>query len=103
MTIQICGLQFKVIMRDQLRDENNMGKYDGKTGRIHLTRGMSLDQRKETLLHEWVHGVFDANGVDAPENAVSVIATELYRDGFRRDPVFETDKETAEWFEEVES
>jgi hypothetical protein len=39
--------------------------------------------REATLVHEWMHSVYDINGIEHSEVQIGVMATELYRQGFR--------------------
>jgi hypothetical protein len=82
--VRICGHKFEVVRRDPVgRSDNNMGRFDMKQGRIYLDREMSTDIADSTLVHEWLHGVFDLNGQEVSEQAVGLAAIELFRCGFR--------------------
>ena len=84
MNISICGVQYAIIMREpNARDDSNYGKFDGKMGKIFIDSTMPEAVKDATLVHEWMHGVYEANGVQHEEQHVSVMATELYRQGFR--------------------
>lgn len=82
--IEICGLPFKLIYRERnSRSDTSMGKCDIKDLEIYIDKDMPDEQRKASLVHEWIHAVLDLNGVEAHEVVVSVLGTELYRSGFR--------------------
>lgn len=84
MKTTICGLSHEIVMRDPLgRDDTNYGRYDGKMARIHLDKTMPQHVIDTTLVHEWIHGVYEQYGIEHQEIHVSVIAAELYRAGFR--------------------
>ena len=84
MEIDVCGVPHKVIFRDRIgREDQNYGRYDGKDGRIFIDKEMTPEIRAVTLVHEWMHGVYEANGVEHLECHVAVMAAELYRQGFR--------------------
>lgn len=83
-TIVICGLPFELIHRDRnSRSDVSMGRCDTKDLKIFLDKEMPTEQQEATLVHEFVHAVFDLNAIEAQEIQVAVLATELYRCGFR--------------------
>lgn len=80
----ICGIPYDIILRDPNgRDDGNFGKGDGKHATIFMDNTMPEAVRDATLVHEWMHQVYECNGVAHEEQHVSVMATELYRQGFR--------------------
>ena len=84
MTANICGLDYEIVHRDRnSRDDMNMGKCDAKELKIYIDREIPEQQKQAVLVHEWIHAVYDANGIDHSEVQTSVLATELYRSGFR--------------------
>ncbi len=84
MKISVCGVPHEIVMREPNgRDDANYGKYDGKTGKIFIDSTMPAEVRESTILHEWMHGVYEQNGVQHEEQHVAVMAAELYRQGFR--------------------
>lgn len=86
MTATICGLDFQILERDRnSRDDDNLGKCDLKSLAIYIDKEMPEQQRQAVLIHEWIHAVYDANGVEHNEVQTSVLATELFRCGFRVD------------------
>jgi len=42
-----------------------------------------MEQRDATLVHEWIHAVLFCNNITHSEEIVSILAQELYREGFR--------------------
>jgi hypothetical protein len=84
MIIDICGINFEVILRDPVsRDDTNFGKCDCKTAKIYIDNSMPREVIDATLIHEWIHGVLVSNAIDHTEILVSVLSTELYRNGWR--------------------
>ena len=82
--IEICGLPFNLVYRERnSRSDASMGKCDIKDLKIYIDKDMPAEQRRASLVHEWIHAVLDLNGVEAHEGVVSVLGTELYRSGFR--------------------
>ena len=82
--LTICGLPFTVQERDtNTRDDPNMGKCDSKNLLITIDKTMPIAMKEATLVHEWMHAVYEVNGVQHDESHVAVMAAELYRCGFR--------------------
>lgn len=84
MKTSVCGIPFEIVLRERIhRDDGNYGRMDGKEGRIYIDAEMPKAVREATLVHEWMHAVYECNGVQHDEAHVAVMATELYRNGFR--------------------
>lgn len=84
MTTTICGIKFDIIKRENVsRDDGNYGKTDSKQAKIYVDGTMPQHVIDATLVHEWMHAVYDLNGIDHNEVQIGVMATELYREGFR--------------------
>jgi len=80
----ICGIPFEIVMRERtLPVDDNYGLMSGKEARIYLDSKIPKPMRDATLVHEWMHAVFECNGIQHEEVQVAVMATELYRNGFR--------------------
>lgn len=80
----ILGLPFEIILREPKdREDGNFGSCDAKLGRIQMDKTMPRCIQDQTLVHEWIHGVITLQGCSIDETAVSVLAAELYREGFR--------------------
>lgn len=84
MQIDVCGVSYEVIERiPGGRDDADYGQFDGKMGKIYLDSTMPQTIKDATLVNEWMHGVYEANGIEHQEVHVAVMAAELYRQGFR--------------------
>ena len=84
MKTMICGIPFDIIMREKTSPvDQNYGLMSGKEARIYLDAKVPKPMREATLVHEWMHAVFECNGIQHEEVQVAVMATELYRNGFR--------------------
>ena len=84
MRTLICGIPFEIIMREpNMRSDANMGRCDSKMAKITIDRTMPEPVRDATLVHEWMHSVYDLNGIEHSEVQIGIMATELYRNGFR--------------------
>jgi hypothetical protein len=82
--ITICGLPYTVYEREPNgANDPNYGKHDGKQLSIFIEASMPVAAKEATLIHEWMHAVYEVNGVAHEEQHVSVMAAELYRCGFR--------------------
>jgi len=80
----ICGIPVSIVQRaTNTKDDNNYGRFSGKEALITLDKTMPKAIQEATLVHEWVHGVLEYNGIDHGEILVAVLATELYRSGYR--------------------
>lgn len=83
MRIDVGGQEWTIESFDPAsRNETAMGRCDSKLGTISLSSDMPPEIRRATLIHEWLHGVLDVYGVEQTEGLVSVIASELHRQGF---------------------
>lgn len=80
----ICGIPFQVIELDSVLGDNpSFGEVDLLPAIIRMNSKCSPEQKEATLVHEWVHAVAGCNGIAMAEDIVGVLATELYRQGFR--------------------
>jgi len=80
----ICGVPFEIVERPRnARDDDNMGKCDIVESKIFINADMSNETKGATLVHEWIHGVLSHSGIEHDEVTVSVLANELYREGYR--------------------
>ena len=87
MTNDVCGVPFELKETESNgREDPSMGICDSKLAIIKINKEMSEPMKESVLIHEWLHGVLDANGLgelSGKENLVCVLQTELYRNGFR--------------------
>ena len=84
MEIDVAGQSWTLETFDpQARDSGEMGRCDSKLGLISLSSDITGDVLKSTIIHEWLHGVFDIYGLGHTEAIVNVMAVELMRRGFR--------------------
>jgi hypothetical protein len=84
--IDVAGVPFEVIERraSEVRTlDGNYGEISPIEGKIWMNGKASTPIREVSLLHEWFHGICDANGVEHSEVITNVITSELYRQGFR--------------------
>jgi len=80
----ICGIPVRIVLHEgHGRGDGNYGEMDGKSATIHIDQAMPKAVREATLVHEWMHAVFEYNGIEHTEVQVAVLSTELYRQGFR--------------------
>lgn len=84
MKVVICGIPFAIIYVDSaLTGNDRFGECDVMAATIKINKRCSQEQKDATLIHEWVHGVAGCNGTSQNEDIIGVVATELYRQGFR--------------------
>ena len=81
--VDVCGVAYKI--KEILpcsRNDTFMGRCDTALAEIMINIQMPAEQKKATEIHEWLHAVLDASGLPNEEAVVSVLANELYRQGF---------------------
>lgn len=84
MITVICGIPFEIIeVASSLSSLDRFGECDLMAAIIKINKHCSVVQKEATLVHEWVHAVNGCNGTSQSEESVGVVATELYRQGFR--------------------
>jgi len=84
VTTTILGIPFTIeLLCPQLTGDGHFGNCDAKAATIQIDGNMPRPIREQTLIHEWIHAVTILNGYALEEFAVNVIASELYREGFR--------------------
>lgn len=82
--ISVAGQLWNLVtFKSASRSDGAMGRCDSKMGAIHICEDLPESVRDATLVHEWLHGILDAYGVDHNEMLVGVLGVELYRCGFR--------------------
>lgn len=86
MKINISGISFEVKEYEQSsRVDMTMGRCDITTATINVSKMLNEEMKKNTIIHEWIHGVLDMNGFGEESNSeklVNCLANELYRQGF---------------------
>jgi hypothetical protein len=82
MIVMACGIPFTVVEMED-GDFDVFGRTEAKPALIRVNKTCSPEQREATTVHEWCHAVLMCNGVVHDEAVVAVLATELYREGFR--------------------
>lgn len=85
--VNVCGVPFKYIEQMSTdRQDNFMGRSDSKMAYITINADMTTEMKQSTLIHEWIHATLDLQGMgdlSNNEQLVSILANELYRQGFR--------------------
>ena len=85
--IDVCGVSFNLReVESNSRGDGSMGRCDIKMAEISISKDMPDEIKDQTLVHEWLHGVLETNGLpeqSGNEVLVCVLAAELYRKGFR--------------------
>ena len=85
--IDVCGVPFELKeVESNGRNDGSMGRCDAKMAEITLNKEMPEGMKEQTLVHEWLHGVLETNGLpeqSGKETLVCVLSAELYRNGFR--------------------
>lgn len=80
----ICGIPFDVIELDEfVGTDDLMGLCDIVKSRLTIYANMPQATKDATLVHEWIHAVLQHSGIEHEEVLASVLANELYREGFR--------------------
>ena len=85
--INVCGVPFRYIEQTSTdRVDSFMGRSDSKMSYITINADMTKEMKESTLIHEWLHATLDLQGMGELSNneqLVSILANELYRQGFR--------------------
>ena len=82
--LTICGIPFDIVEQDKFNGADDiMGLCDIAQSKLFIASGMPQATKDATLVHEWIHAVLQHSGIDHEEVLVSVLANELYREGFR--------------------
>jgi len=76
MKIKIFDLDYEIVKFDSDLD-SSMGHSWYKGQKIGISSETSLEQNKNTLLHEILHMISDAARIELTENQISTIATGL--------------------------
>lgn len=84
--VDVCGVTYEIKeIPPCSRNDGFMGRCDSLSAEITINACMTTEQKKATEIHEWLHAVLDASGLPNEETTVSVLANELYRQGFSLD------------------
>ena len=87
MLIDVSGIPFEVKeVESNSREDPAMGRCDTKQALITINKDMPGAVKDVTLIHEWLHGVLENNGmpeISSNETFICVLSTELYRNGFK--------------------
>ena len=77
--IKILGKKYDIVFKDDsVLNTGMVGHYDGTKNRIDILRGMSKDQTNETILHESIHAISDALGLELEERDVTSLSTAIF-------------------------
>lgn len=61
--VDVLGVRFQVQVVDQVDEEGSDGETNGTHRRIKIASHQDTRRRWTTLLHEFMHAVFDVNGI----------------------------------------
>lgn len=78
-TCKILGFTYQIKEVDEIsrtEDLNGLIVYDDLT--IYLEKNLPEEKRRETLLHEVIHGISEGAGIGLTEKAVQVLSRTLY-------------------------
>ena len=84
--LNVCGVNVDVSLQD-FGVEGFYGRSDAVKGKVWIGPDQPEEQKEITLIHELVHLIWGAFGMDKPsettEHMINAIAVEFYRLGFR--------------------
>lgn len=87
MIVDVSGIPFEVKeIESNSREDTAMGRCDPKMAVITINKDMPSHIKEVTLIHEWLHGVLENNGlseISGNETVICVLSNELYRNGFK--------------------
>lgn len=83
MKVNICGMPHKVVeCEDRFNSDCHFGMIDHLTCEIRINKDMTEENKKETLCHEMVHGIFIHLGysnLSNDEQLVQALANAIYQ------------------------
>ena len=83
MKVNICGVIHNVVeLEDNFTIDTNFGQIDHLKNEIKINQDMSDDNKKETICHEMVHGIFVHLGYNSyaqDEQLVQALANAIYQ------------------------
>lgn len=82
-TIRVIGKKFTVVFGDS----PDRGSCEATKQKITILHDMPADEERDTLLHEVLHAIEEAMGLDMPDRHIRLLATGLYA-VFRDNPEF---------------
>lgn len=82
MRVNICGIPHKVIeCEDKFDVDAHFGQIDYKTCEIRVNKDISDENKKETIIHEMIHGILVHLGYSMEaqnEQFVQALANAIY-------------------------
>lgn len=83
MIVNICGMPYKVIeCEDNFNTDTHFGQIDYKVCEIRINKDMTEENKKETICHEMIHGIFvhlGYNGYAQDEQLVQALGNAIYQ------------------------
>lgn len=83
MTVTICGVPHKVVeCEDKFNVDTHFGQIDYKTCEIRINKDLTEENKKETICHEMVHGIFihlGYNDYAQDEQLVQALGNAIYQ------------------------
>ena len=83
MKVNICGIPHKVVeCEDKFNIDCHFGQIDYRPCEIRINKDMSEENKKETICHEMVHGIFvhlGYNNYTHDEQFVQALANAIYQ------------------------
>ncbi len=81
--VNICGIPHKVVeCEDRFNTDCHFGQIDYRSCEIRINRDMTLENKKETLCHEMVHGILvhlGYNDLANNEQLVQALGNAIYQ------------------------
>lgn len=83
MTVNICGVSHKIVeCEDNFNADCHFGQIDYKACEIHINKDLTEENKKETICHEMVHGIFihlGYNDYAQDEQLVQALGNAIYQ------------------------
>lgn len=86
--VDICGIPYKVIERQENFGDGNCGEIDYRKQLITLNEQMAKQYKEQTLIHEMVHGILvciGRNDLSEDETFVQTLANGIYTSSLKLD------------------
>lgn len=84
MKVNICGMLYDVVEEEDIFHfgEKRFGFIDYMQTKIHINKDMTVENKKETLCHEMVHGILNHlgyNDYNDDEQFVQALGNAIYQ------------------------
>lgn len=83
LTTEILGRENRIILGDKDPTSPAMGRSNSSVDELWIWKGMPMQARASTLIHEWIHQVSDYLGLGLTEQQTQGLEVALHQAGFK--------------------